>query len=84
MGIDGLVTADRFFGRADRVLAAIDAISRRRQGALSLAARPGGVVEEALAAGDGAPREVPRLVVLDGVMELRFCGSRVRLGRGES
>lgn len=84
MGIDGLVPADRFFGRADRVLAAIDAISRRRQGALSLTARPGGVVEEALAAGDGAPLEVLRLVVLDGVMELRFCGSRVRLGRVES
>lgn len=84
MGIDGLTPADRFFGRADRVLAAIDAISRRRQGALSLAASPGGVVEEALSARDGAPLEVLRLVVLDGVMELRFCGSRVRLGRVET
>jgi transposase InsO family protein len=84
MGIDGLVPADRFFGRADRVLAAIDAISRRRQGALSLTASPGGVVEEALSARDGAPLEVLRLVVLDGVMELRFCGSRVRLGRVET
>jgi putative transposase len=84
MGIDGLVPADRFFGRADRVLATIDAISRRRQGALSLTASPGGVVEEALSARDGAPLEVLRLVVLDGVMELRFCGSRVRLGRVET
>lgn len=84
MGIDGLVPADRFFGRADRVLAAIDAISRRRQGALSLTASPGGVVEEALSARDGAPLEVLRLVVEGGVMELRFCGSRVRLGRVET
>src|SRR5690606_29280585 len=29
MGIDGLTPADRYFGRADRVLATIDAISRR-------------------------------------------------------
>ena len=33
MGIDGLTPADRFMGRADRVLAEVDAISRKRQGA---------------------------------------------------
>jgi transposase InsO family protein len=32
MGIDGLTPADRFFGRADQVLAQINALSRHRQG----------------------------------------------------
>jgi len=80
-GIDGLVPADRFFARADQVLARIDAISRGRIAAF--AARnggPGAPVEETLSAPSGAPLEVLRLVVLDGVMELRFCGARVQLG----
>ena len=81
MGIDGLVPADRFFGRADQVLARIDAISRGRLSAL--AARhgdPGAPVEETLTAASGAPLEVLRLVLHDGVMELCFCGARVQLG----
>ncbi len=81
MGIDGLVPADRFFGRADQVLARIDAISRGRNAAF--AARNGGLaapVEETLSASSGAPMEVLRLVILDGVMEMRFCGARVQLG----
>jgi len=81
MGIDGLVPADRFCGRADQVLARIDAISRGRIAAV--AARNGGSatpVEETISASSGAPLEVLRLVVLDGVMELRFCGARVQLG----
>lgn len=80
MGIDGLTPADRFFGRADKVLAAIDAVSRRRQGALSLVAPAGGAIEELSSAANGSPLEVLRLVVVDGVMELRFCGARVSLG----
>jgi transposase InsO family protein len=84
MGIDGLTPADRFFGRADKVLAAVDAISRRRQGALSLLDRAGGAIEETLSAHDGAPLEVLRLALVDGIMELRFCGARVRLGRVET
>jgi putative transposase len=84
MGIDGLTPADRFFGRADKVLAAIDAISRRRQAALSLLSPAGGLVEETLWGCAGAPLEVLRLVILEGVMELRFCGGRVRLGRIET
>jgi hypothetical protein len=82
MGIDGLVPADRFFARADHVMARIDAISRGR--ITAFAARSGGhtspVEEETLSASSGAPLEVLRLVVLDGVMEMRFCGARVRLG----
>jgi putative transposase len=84
MGIDGLTPADRFFGRADRVLAAIDALSRQRQGALSLLAPLGAPIEELTAPGSSAPLEVLRLVLVDGVMELRFCGACVRLGRIES
>jgi transposase InsO family protein/transposase-like protein len=80
MGIDGLTPADRFFGRADRVLAAVDAISRRRQGAAALLGAPGAPIEELAAGGTGAPLEVLRLVLADGAMELRFCGARVRLG----
>jgi putative transposase len=84
MGIDGLTPADRFFGRADRVLAAVDALSRSRQGALSQLAPAGAPLEELTAPGSGAPLEVLRLVLVDGVMELRFCGARVRLGRVET
>jgi putative transposase len=84
MGIDGLTPADRFFGRADRVLAAIDALSRKRQGALGLLSPTGAPLEELTSASSGAPLEVLRLVLVDGVMELRFCGTRVRLGRVES
>jgi putative transposase len=83
MGIDGLTPADRFFGRADRVLATVDALSRKRQGTLSRMAPPGTPLEELTAPGSGAPLEVLRLVLVDGVMELRFCGARVRLGRVE-
>jgi transposase InsO family protein/transposase-like protein len=80
MGIDGLTPADRFFGRADKVLATIDAVSRKRQGAHALLAPTGGPLEEISATGAGAPMEVLRLVLVDGVMELRFCGARVALG----
>ena len=78
MGIDGLTPADRFFGRWDEVRAAIDARSRQRQGAHALADLHA-VTEEIL-----APAEVLRLVLVDGVMELRLFGARVRLGKIES
>lgn len=81
MGIDGLVPADRFFGRADHVLARIDAISRGR--IVTLAAHngdPAVPVEETLTAASGAPLEVLRLVIHEGAMEMRFCGARVQLG----
>ena len=79
MGISGLTPADRFFGRADRVLAAVDAISRKRQGAAALMAPFGAALEEIGSVPD-APLEVLRLVLVDGTMELHFCGARVRLG----
>jgi transposase InsO family protein len=78
MGIDGLTPADRYYGRADRVLAAVDALSRKRQGAHALGASPGAALEDGADA--GAPMEVLRLVIVGGVMELRFCGARVALG----
>jgi putative transposase len=84
MGIDGVTPADRFFGRADKVLAAVDAISRRRQGALDRLGNAGCAIEETLSGQYGAPLEVLRLVLVDDVMELRFCGARVRLGRMET
>lgn len=79
MGIDGLTPSDRFFGRADKVLAAVDAVSRKRQGALALLAPAGGALEE-MGGVPGSPLEVLRLVITGGVMELRFCGARVTLG----
>jgi transposase InsO family protein len=75
MGIDGLTPADRFFGRGDLVLAQIDAVSRRRNGAHHRHIEPGSAIEEV-----SGPMEVLRLVVVDGQMELRLLGSRVSLG----
>lgn len=80
MGIDGLTPADRFFGRGAEVLAAVDALSRKRQGALQMLAQAPGSCEELLASHTGSPMEVLRLVIVDGHAELRFCGARVRLG----
>jgi hypothetical protein len=80
MGIDGLTPADRFFGRWDEVRAAIDAQSRKRQGASALAAGLP-LTEEVLT---DAPAEVLRLAVVDGVMEMRLFGARVKLGKVES
>lgn len=80
MGIDGVTPADRYFGRADIVLAAIDAISRHRQGELARQLPPGDPFEEVASANSGAPLEVLRLVLIDRHAELRFCGARIRLG----
>jgi transposase InsO family protein/transposase-like protein len=82
MGIDGLTPADRYFGRADRVLAVVNGLSRKRQGLANNVLPPGSPTEE-LSSAAGAPLEVLRLVIVGGEMELRFCGARVRLGRIE-
>jgi putative transposase len=84
MGLDGLTPADRFFGRAERVLEAVNALSRRRNGFHALYAQPGSALEEIGGPGSGAPAEVLRLVVQDGQMELRLCGCRVKLGPVEN
>lgn len=84
MGIDGLTPADRYHGRADKVLAVLDAVSRKRQGAFARLGGDGrGPVEEVTAAAAGSPMEILRLVLADDVLELRFCGARVRLGSVE-
>ena len=84
MGIDGLTPADRFFGRADRVLAQINALSRHRQGVAAASVPVGAAIEELASERMGSPMEVLRLVLADGVLELRFCGARVVLGPVES
>ncbi len=80
MGIDGLTPADRFFGRADRVLDTINAISRRRNGALERLSPDDCTFEEVTGQRSGSPMEVLRLVLVDGRMQLRFCGAQVDLG----
>jgi len=80
MGIDGLTPADRFFGRWEEVRAAVDAQSRKRQAAAMLTTNLP-LTEEILHPG---PAEVLRLVLVDGVMELRLFGARVVLGKVES
>jgi RNA-directed DNA polymerase len=80
MGIDGLTPADRYFGRADKVLAAIDAASRNRHGTIAQRMAAGAPVEEVLGLQRHAPLEVLRLVLADGHLELRFLGARVILG----
>ena len=83
MGIDGLTPADRFFGRADQVLAQINALSRHRQGVLAESAPAGCAIEELGTLRAGSPMEVLRLTLVEGSLELRFCGARVVLGRVE-
>lgn len=77
MGIDGLTPADRYFGRWEEVKAKVEAVSRRRQGALA-SGEGGGLIEEVSAL--GGPAEVLRLMIVDGRLELRFLGHRVDVG----
>jgi len=79
LALSGLTPADRFFGRWEKVLAWVQAESRRRQGASELG-------EQALSS---EPRpedhtEVLTLIAVGGELELRFLGHRVRLGSIES
>jgi len=82
MGIDGLTPADRYFGRARQVLAAIDAASRKRQALLAGQSGLQAPSDDLATLGTG-PLEVLRLVLAEGQLELRFLGARVRLGRIE-
>ncbi len=78
LGIDGLVPADRYFGLQHRVAAEVQARSRGRQLAASASRPIGGPLEEL-----GDALEVLRLVMVDGKVQLRFCGQVVELGRSE-
>jgi transposase InsO family protein len=77
MGIDGLTPADRFFGRAERVRAEIEARIRQRAAAADGTSDADGPVEEG---GAGAPVDVLRIAIVDGCAELRVFGARIRLG----
>lgn len=81
MGIGGLVPADRFYGRWPEVVAELDAVSRRRQGALALTLDRRLFVEPP-AAGERAI--VLQLVVVGDQAELHLLGRRIRLGTVES
>jgi transposase InsO family protein len=79
MGLDGLTPADRFFGRWEAVLASVQAESRKRQGVEALKAKA--TLSEELSPLERA--EILRIVAVDGEMELRLFGHRVRLGQIE-
>ena len=78
LGIDGLVPADRFFGLQRRVLAEVQARSRGRAAATALDSPLASPVEEV-----GEALEVLRLMLVDGQIQLRFCGLTTVLGQKE-
>ncbi len=79
LGLDGLTPADRFFGRWETVLACVAAESRKRQGALIVGENTP-LIEEIPPAGAS---EILRIMAVEGELEFRFLGHRVRLGRIE-
>jgi hypothetical protein len=80
LSLDGLTPADRFFGRWEEVLALVNAQSRRRQG-IDAARNQNAISAELPAEGR---TEILRLMVVEGQLELRFFGHRLRLGPVES
>jgi transposase InsO family protein len=81
LGIGGLCPADRFFGRWPEVAAEIDALSRRRQGALAVS-QDRRLYHEAPQPSDRAM--VLQLVLCGDRAELCFLGRRILLGNVES
>lgn len=79
LGIDGLVPADRYFGLHQRALAEVQARSRGRIAASRAGERIGGPLDEL-----GGPLEILRFVLVDGHLEVRFCGQRTVLGKPEA
>jgi transposase InsO family protein/transposase-like protein len=77
LGIGGLTPADRFFGRWPEVAADLDAVSRRRQGALAVHEQHR-LTHELLPAQDRAL--VLQLVLVEDHAELHFLGRRIVLG----
>jgi transposase InsO family protein len=80
LGIGSLVPADRFYGRWPEVIAEMDAVSRRRQGALALQLDRRLFVEPPAA---GERVVALQLVVVDDRAELHLGGRRIVLGRVE-
>jgi hypothetical protein len=76
LGIDGVCPADRYFGLHERVLAEVQARSRGRAALTRAGERIGSALDDL-----GGPLELLRLVLLDGRLELRFCGLRFALGQ---
>jgi transposase InsO family protein len=81
LGIGSLIPADRFFGRWPEVAADMDALSRRRQGALA-ASSDRRVFTEPPAPGERS--FALQLIFVGDEAELHFLGRRVRLGRVEA
>jgi transposase InsO family protein len=80
LGIGSLVPADRFYGRWPEVIAEMDAVSRRRQGALALQ------LDRRLFVEPPAPGErvvALQLILVGDEAELHLGGRRVVLGRVE-
>lgn len=80
LGIGSLVPADRFYGRWPEVVAEMDAVSRRRQGALALQLDRRLFVEPPAA---GERVVALQLIVVGDRAELHLGGRRVVLGRVE-
>ncbi len=81
LGIGSLVPADRFYGRWPEVIAEMDAVSRRRQGALALQLDRRLFVEPPAA----AERVVAlQLIVVGDQAELHLGGRRIVLGHIEA
>ncbi len=81
MGIGSLVPADRFYGRWPEVIAEMDAMSRRRQGALALQLDRRLFVEPPAA---GERVIALQLVLVGDQAELHLGGRRVVLGKVEA
>jgi len=81
LGIGSLVPADRFYGRWPEVVAEMDAVSRRRQGALALQVDRRLFVEPPAA---GERVVALQLIVVGDQAELHLGGRRIVLGRVEA
>jgi transposase InsO family protein len=78
LGIGSLVPADRFYGRWPEVIAEMDAVSRRRQGALALELDRRLFVEPPAA---GERVIALQLILVGDQAELHLGGRRIVLGR---
>ena len=81
LGISSLVPADRFYGRWPEVIAEMDAVSRRRQGAFALQLDRRLFVEPPAA---GERVVALQLIFVGDQAELHLGGRRIVLGKVES